>query len=81
MTFPEIVSNQVRYNLIDRTIELSLLKYCRQQKITVIAHSPLASGPSASSLKIPRGFSRRWQKADRKVPRRWPSIGASRNRA
>jgi diketogulonate reductase-like aldo/keto reductase len=38
-----IVSNQVRYNLIDRTIERDLLPYCRAQGITVIAYSPLAA--------------------------------------
>jgi diketogulonate reductase-like aldo/keto reductase len=38
-----IVSNQVRYNLIDRSIEGDLLKYCQASGITVIAHSPLAS--------------------------------------
>lgn len=36
-----IVANQVRYNLIDRTIERDLLAYCQEQKITVIAYSPL----------------------------------------
>lgn len=41
-----IVTNQVRYNLIDRTIESSLLPYCQEQHITVIAHSPLATGLS-----------------------------------
>ncbi len=40
----KIVSNQVRYNLIDRTVETDLLEYCRQHDITVIAHSPLATG-------------------------------------
>ncbi|MGA3090335.1 MAG: aldo/keto reductase [Terriglobales bacterium] len=44
MTKYKIVSNQVRYNLIDRTIEQTLLKYCQNHSITVIAHSPLASG-------------------------------------
>ena len=37
-----IVSNQVRYNLIDRTIEQGLLQYCQANHITVIAYSPLA---------------------------------------
>jgi diketogulonate reductase-like aldo/keto reductase len=37
-----IVSNQVRYNLVDRTIEKDLLEYCQKQRITVIAYSPLA---------------------------------------
>ena len=43
--FP-IVSNQVRYNLIDRTIETELLPYCRVNHVTVIAYCPLARGLS-----------------------------------
>ncbi len=39
-----IVSNQVRYNLIDRTIEGALLPYCQTNRITVIAYTPLARG-------------------------------------
>lgn len=39
-----VVANQVRYNLIDRTIEKDLLPYCQAQGITVIAYSPLARG-------------------------------------
>jgi diketogulonate reductase-like aldo/keto reductase len=39
-----IVSNQVRYNVIDRTIEKNLLAYCQANHITVIAYSPLARG-------------------------------------
>src|SRR2546425_6335882 len=37
-----IVSNQVRYNVVDRTIETDLLKYCQANGITIIAYSPLA---------------------------------------
>jgi diketogulonate reductase-like aldo/keto reductase len=37
-----IVSNQVRYNLIDRTIEQHVLPYCRANHVTVIAYSPLS---------------------------------------
>jgi len=37
----KIVSNQVRYSLVERTIEDGLLRYCQQEKITVIAFSPL----------------------------------------
>lgn len=36
-----IVSNQVRYNLVDRTIEEDLLPFCQANHITVIAYSPL----------------------------------------
>src|SRR5207249_12273160 len=39
-----IVSNQVRYSLVDRTIECGLLQYCEANQITVIAFSPLALG-------------------------------------
>src|SRR5207249_7990268 len=37
-----IVSNQLRYNLVDRTIEPRLLPYCQTNGVTVIAYSPLA---------------------------------------
>jgi diketogulonate reductase-like aldo/keto reductase len=39
-----IVSNQVRYNLNARRIELDLLPYCQKQQITVIAYTPLDDG-------------------------------------
>jgi diketogulonate reductase-like aldo/keto reductase len=39
-----IVSNQVRYSLVDRTIERDLLSYCQKNRITVLAYSPLAGG-------------------------------------
>jgi len=43
-----IVSNQVLYNLLDREIEDSLLPYCEQSNITVIAYTPLARGGLSS---------------------------------
>jgi diketogulonate reductase-like aldo/keto reductase len=57
-----LVSNQVRYNIVDRTIESGLLHYCQQQGITVIAYSPLAKSlnriiecdPSGSVSQIAR---------------------------
>ena len=39
-----IVSNQPRYSILDRTIEKSLLPYCRQHDIAVLAYSPLEQG-------------------------------------
>jgi diketogulonate reductase-like aldo/keto reductase len=37
-----VVSNQVPYNVINRTIEKDVLPYCRREGITVIAYWPLA---------------------------------------
>lgn len=37
-----IVSNQIFYNIGDRTIEGDLLKYCQANEITIIAYSPLS---------------------------------------
>jgi diketogulonate reductase-like aldo/keto reductase len=51
-----IVSNQVRYNLIDRTIQRDLLPYCQEHKITIIAHSPLATGLSNLRAKDPENI-------------------------
>jgi diketogulonate reductase-like aldo/keto reductase len=39
-----IVTNQVRFSLIDRTIDQALMPYCQRNKITIIAYSPLARG-------------------------------------
>ncbi len=36
-----IVSNQVRYNLADRSIESGVLAWCQAHQVTVIAYSPL----------------------------------------
>lgn len=39
-----IISNQVRYSLIDRTPEEGLLQYCDAHRISLLAFSPLATG-------------------------------------
>jgi diketogulonate reductase-like aldo/keto reductase len=39
-----IVSNQVRYSLIDRSPEEELIPYCEANQISLLAFSPLASG-------------------------------------
>lgn len=43
-----IVSNQVLYNLNRRQIEWDLLPYCQQQRITIIAYTPLDDGRLAT---------------------------------
>ena len=40
----KITSNQVRYHLADRKIEAELLPYCQENRVTVVAYSPLAAG-------------------------------------
>ncbi len=40
-----LASNQMRYNLLDRSIESNgVMEYARKNKITIIAYSPLAQG-------------------------------------
>jgi diketogulonate reductase-like aldo/keto reductase len=50
-----IVSNQLRYSLVDRRIEFDVLHYCQENHITVIAYSPLARGIDHIRKKDPGG--------------------------
>ncbi len=50
-----IISNQVRYSLVERTIETGLLRYCQENQITVIAYSPLAQGLQYIKKRDPAG--------------------------
>ncbi|RLI64966.1 MAG: aldo/keto reductase [Candidatus Asgardarchaeum californiense] len=43
----DIVVNQVKYNLLDRSIERDVLPYCQREKITIMAYTPLAKGELA----------------------------------
>src|SRR6266481_6021749 len=54
-----IVSNQVRYSLVERTIEGGFLQYCQKNGITVIAYSPLATGLENIRSADPEGILRR----------------------
>jgi diketogulonate reductase-like aldo/keto reductase len=70
-----IVANQVRYNLIERTIEGGLLEYCRKSGITVIAYSPLAMGLANIRAADPEGVLRKAAeatcKSDAQVALNW----------
>ena len=48
MTKYPIVSNQVKYSLMNRGIEEDMLSYCQENHITVIAYSPLDKGKLTS---------------------------------
>jgi len=44
LSHADIVSNQVRYNLVQREIEEEVLPYCKKNGIMILAWSPIASG-------------------------------------
>jgi diketogulonate reductase-like aldo/keto reductase len=46
----EIVSNQVEYSLTNRYVEPEILPYCVNEKITLVAYSPLARGNIPDSI-------------------------------
>jgi len=54
----DIVSNQLRYNLLQRNIEEEVVPYCKRENIAILAWSPLAQGALSgkySSKNIPKG--------------------------
>jgi len=54
-----VVSNQVEYSLVERSIEDDLLQYCVKEHVTVIAYSPIARGHIAGG-----GRDERWRTLD-----------------
>ena len=49
LSHEKIVSNQVEFSLVDRSVEAGIMPYCQKEGLTLIAYSPLGQG------KIPRG--------------------------
>lgn len=74
-----IVSNQVRYSLNDRYIELDLLPYCEENRITVLAYTPLDDGSlagrsrflSRGKMKVLENISRETGKTTAQVALNW----------
>lgn len=68
-----IVSLQIEYNLFDRTIEEDVLPYCKQEKISVIAYSPLDKGKICGKEKIGvlQEIARRYNKTTVQVTLKW----------
>ncbi len=44
MTTEKIVSNQIQYNLSNRSPEEDVIPYCKKEKITIVAYTPLSRG-------------------------------------
>jgi diketogulonate reductase-like aldo/keto reductase len=69
LSHEKIVSNQVEFNLVDRSVEARILPYCQKEGLTLIAYSPLGQG------KIPRGRGSSFKVLDEMAGR----LGKSRN--
>ncbi len=66
----EIVTNQVEYNLLDRSVERDVLPYCVQQQMTVMAYTPLAKG-GLSRNEFLQEIGKRYEKTAAQVALNW----------
>jgi len=48
----DIVSNQLKYNLVQRDIDDEVVPYCKRNGISIIAYSPLAQGALTGKYKV-----------------------------
>lgn len=58
LSHTDIVSNQVRYNLLQRNVGEEVLPYCRREGISILAWSPLAQGALTGKYnrgRVPKG--------------------------
>lgn len=56
LPYAGIVSNQIKYNLLDRSIESDPLPYCAENQIGVLAYSPMAMGLLTGKVTMDRKF-------------------------
>lgn len=66
-----LFSNQVEYNLFDRYIEKSILPYCQQNNMAVIAYSPLNKGKLNNNHEILNELSLKYQKSISQIILNW----------
>ena len=66
----DIVVNQVKYNLLYRSIEKDLLPYCIKEKITIMAYTPLAKGELAKN-KFLESIGKKYGKTSAQVALNW----------
>ena len=55
--FAPVISDQIKYNLLQRDIEVDALPYCRKNGIGVICYSPMAMGILSGKVNMTRKFS------------------------
>lgn len=65
----EIVSNQVEYSLSNRYVESEILPYCKKEKVTLIAYSPLAQGRISHSM--PAGILQKYRLTPAQATLNW----------
>jgi aryl-alcohol dehydrogenase-like predicted oxidoreductase len=54
--FIELVSDQVPYSMVNRRIETSVVPYCRQNNLSILAYSPLERGLLTGKIKPAHQF-------------------------
>jgi myo-inositol catabolism protein IolS len=52
LSHAEIVSNQIRYNLVQHEVEEEVLPYCKKNNILVIAWEPIAAGALSGKYSV-----------------------------
>ena len=66
----DIVANQVRYSLRDRSPEKEILPYCIKEKITLMAYTPLEKGSLALDQRL-RDIGEKYGKTAAQVALNW----------
>lgn len=54
--FAPVVSDQIKYNLLERSIESDPLPYCRRHNVGVVCYSPMAMGLLTGKVTTERTF-------------------------
>ena len=70
LTKSELVSNQVEYSVSNRSAERDVLPYCKKERITLIAYSPLARGAIAGA-RIPSALMQKYAMTPAQVMLNW----------
>ncbi|MGD1054756.1 MAG: aldo/keto reductase [Nitrososphaerales archaeon] len=66
----ELVSNQVEYSLRSRAVEADVLPYCKREKLTLIAYTPLARGNVPEAM-IPQAICEKYRMTPIQVMLNW----------